>query len=400
MKQMKRALALALCLLCLGCAAARADEAGVLTETELSAWLNGLLLSTVGLQPLNDPVGEEALTDDGYAFLYPMATLYYDKPVLDAQSVLRAVAVTDEALDMPRGVRLGAPAEMLMAAYGWQNPGLLGDNTFAPLYTLSQLPQAAYWALAQREGGVLQGVQCAIHVRLGEDRYTDTGVLYTVEGDVVTGIRVYGISAAVSGADVQANLSAVGDAPAGDTAAADAQAAQGVTAASAAEPFGMGDLEFSRMRYLTLTEKGAAVLFGAFSSEDYAPDGDNWLHTLTYPGAVLVFSQYADHTSSHLEALTFTGEGLVGPRGLAVGMELAHAMALFSADGQGRTAGGVALLYGDGQNTPYGTLERTGDEATLCYAFTLPSAGGAPANFALRVLFANERLTELMLYRY
>lgn len=400
MKRTMRALALALCLLCLGSAAACADEAGVLTEAELSAWLNGLLQSTLGVEPLNAPVGEEALTDDGYAFLYPSATLYYDKPVLDAQSVLKAVVVTDEALDMPRGARLGAPAEMLMAAYGWQNPGLLGDDTFAPLYTLNQLPQAAYWALAQRTGGALQGVQCAIHAGMGGERYTDTGVIYTVEGGLISAIRIYGLNASVSRAEVEANLAAVGNAPAADAAAETQQPAQGVTQAGAAEPFGMADLEFGRMDYLTLTEKGAAVLFGTAAGDDYTQDGENWLHTLTYPGVSLVFSQYADHTSSRLESLTYTREGLTGPRGLAVGMELARVMALFSADGQGRTAGAVALLYGDGQNTPYGTLERAGAEATLTYAFTLPTAGGPPANFALRLLFETERLTELMLYRY
>lgn len=400
MKRTLRAVTLALCLLCLGCAAARADEAGVLTEAELGAWLNTLLQSTLGVEPLNAPVGEDALTDDGYAFLYPSATLYYDKPVLDAQSVLKAVAVTDEALDMPRGARLGAPAEMLMTAYGWQNIGLLGDDTFAPLYTLNQLPQAAYWALAQRAGGTLQGVQCAIHASMGEGRYTDTGVIYTVEGGEISAIRIYGISASATRADVEANLLAVGGAPAADTAPDAQQAAQGVAQASAAEPFGMADLQFGRMDYLTLTEKGAAVLFGAAAFDDYAQDGETWLHTLSYPGVSLVFSQYADHTSSRLEALTYTREGLEGPRGVAVGMELARVMALFSADGQGRTAGAAALLYGDGQNTPYGTLEIAGGEATLTYAFTLPTAGGPPANFALRLLFETERLTELMLYRY
>ena len=144
---MKRALPLVLIALLLACLAAMpamADEAGVLTETEMGEWLNRLLLSTVGVSPLNAPVGEESLTEDGYAFLYENATLYYDQPTLTAQSALRAVAVTGEALDMPRGIRLGAPVEMLMAAYAWQNPTLTGDDTFAPLYVLDQLPQAAY----------------------------------------------------------------------------------------------------------------------------------------------------------------------------------------------------------------------------------------------------------------
>ncbi|NLI23029.1 MAG: hypothetical protein GX418_15950 [Clostridiales bacterium] len=394
MKRVWLPLLLALLLLS---ATALADEAGVLTETELGAWLNGLLLDTVGQTPVNAPIGEESLTEDGYAFLYPMATLYYNKATLDAQSVLGAVAVTDESLDMPRGIRLGAPEEMLLAAYGWQNPTLAGDESFAPLYVLNRLPDDAYWAWAQRAGDRLQSVRCAVHARMGEDRYTDTGVLYTLQDGAVTAIRVYGLSASATLAQVQSNLATVDGARASDA----ETAAVGVTARSDAAAFGPADLQFARMDFLTLTEKGAAVLFGEATGEAWAQDeGGRWLHTLQFSGAALVFSLDAQKQNPRLESLTLTGEGRQGPRGLTVGVALDDVIKLFQSDGKAATSGSAALLYGDGQTPPFGTLERTGKDATLRYAALAAGADGVSFQIALHLTFADNRLAELMLYRY
>lgn len=388
MKRLLPFLLLALCLFFVCGAPALADEAGVLTEDELGAWLNRLLLSTLNAQPSNAPVGEESLTEDGYAFLYPQATLYYNKPELDAASVLSAIAVTDEALDMPRGIRLGAPAEMLMTAYGWQNTTLSGDETSAPLYTLDQLPQAAYWAWAQRTGGTLQSVQCGIHARMGETRYTDTGVIYTVEGGVVSAIRIYGLNAATDLAGVQANLNAVrGNAE-----------ATGVTVKSDAPPFSQTDLQFGRMDFLTLNEKGAATLLGTPTGEEWAQeDGGRWLHTLTYTHATLVFSLDANRENGQLNTLVLSGGGFTGPRGLMAGMAADAVMALFQADGAGRVSGGEALLYGDGQTPPFGTMERDAEASVILrYAAALPDGG----TVALHLAFESDALAELTIYRY
>ena len=383
----KRTLLAALLALCFALPApALADAAGVLTETELNTWLSGLLMSTVGQTPLNAPVGEEALTQDGYAFMYDAATLYYDRPALDQNSRLNAISVTGETLAMPRNIRLGAPADMLLSAYGWQNPDLTGGETFAPLYVLDSLPDAAYWAWAQRAGGALQSVQCAIHANMGGGRYTDAGIVYTVQAGEISAIHVYGISAATTLEAVQGNLAAVGG---------DAPAEQGVTLQSTAEPFGQSDLQFGRMDFLTLTETGAGVLFGTPLTQDevQAEDG-GWLHTLGYAGASLVFELDAQRQNPHLTSLSLTGEGFPGPRGLLLGMQLEQALALFCSEGSGLLWGNAALLYGDGQQPPFGTLERDGAAATVRYQALV-----GDATFALHLTFTDGRLSEMMLYR-
>ncbi|HNW86394.1 MAG TPA: hypothetical protein PLP25_11785 [Candidatus Limiplasma sp.] len=394
MKRFFLPLAVALLLLC---TSALADEAGVLTETELSAWLNKLLLSTVGVQPLNAPVGEESLTDDGYALMYPTATLYYNQPTLNAQSKLQAVAVTDEALDMPRGIRLGAPESMLLAAYGWQNPTLAGDDTFAPLYVLNQLPDSAYWAWAQRSGDQLQSVRCAIHAGVGAGRYTDTGILYTLNAGLVDAIRIYGLNRTIDQTEVESNLAAVGGVP---TAGAD-QGVAGVTVQSDAEPFGARDMKFGGMDVITLTEKGAGMVFGDFTGEEWAQDEQNaWLHTLVFPDATLVFGMDQQKQNPRLESLTLRSGDRIGPRGLMLGGALDKVLELFRCDGTGAVSGSAALLYGDGQNPPYGTLEQTGQDATLRYAAVWTDTDGATVQVALHLTFTDAKLAEIMLYRF
>ena len=78
--------------------------------------------------------GEESHTEDGYAFIYDFATLYYDKPVLDQDSVLLAVSVTDEAYPGPRGIKLGDAQSVLIDTYAgriprWWATGFLPPST-------------------------------------------------------------------------------------------------------------------------------------------------------------------------------------------------------------------------------------------------------------------------------
>lgn len=119
-----------------------ADDSGVLAEGELNEWVVKVLRDSAAGQPINAPVGEESHTEDGYAFIYDFATLYYDKPVLDQDSVLLAVSVTDEAYPGPRGIKLGDAQSVLIDTYGWQNPTLVGDGIFAAFYRLNSLPQS------------------------------------------------------------------------------------------------------------------------------------------------------------------------------------------------------------------------------------------------------------------
>ena len=369
-----------------------ADDAGVLTEDELNAWMQGVLVRAAAETPLNAPVGEESWTEDGYAFLYSFATLYYAQP--DSQSQLRGLSVTEESLDTPRGIRLDAPVEMLLNAYGWQNPSLAGDESFAALYVLDQMPQNAYWAWAQR-GAEVQSVQCAIHAACGEDAYTDTGIRYTVANGLVTGIQVYGLDGTIPGAEVESNLKTVQELSRQST------AILGVTQRNEQAPFAQGDLQFSHIDFLTLTDAGATRAFGEPVGETWAQDdAQTWLHSVEFEGVSVVFSCDANKQNPRLDTIAVSDASYAGPRGVSVGMSLEDVTALFCADGSGKTRGTQALLYGDGETPPFGTLERSGSAATLRYGATVQRADGTAAHVSLHLTFESDVLTEWMIFTW
>ena len=75
------------------------------------------------------------------------------------------------------------------------------------------------------------------------------------------------------------------------------------------------------MDFLTLTEKGAGMLFGETQGDNWAQDDNGqWLHTLAYPSASVVFVTDANRANPLLESLSITGGDASGPRGLTVGM--------------------------------------------------------------------------------
>ncbi len=401
----RRMLAYLLCaLFCVSPAFSRADDAGVLTETELNDFLISVLQQSMDEEPQNAPVGEESLTEDGYAFLYRFATLYYDKPVLDSSAALNGFAVTEETLVTPRGIQLGSPAEALVAAYGWQNHELMGDGSFAALYQLDQLPQSAYWAWAQLSEGGFSSVQCAIHAGMGNGRYTDAGIRYQVEGGVVTGIHVYGLNQSISEAEVASNLQAVtavqaagsGDEPEWEE---EIVTAQGYFEKSDAQAFGAEDLRFAGMDFLQLNEEGATQLFGSPQSEEWVQDETGaWYHTTQREGIQCTHVLDSNKQNSRLGSILLTGEGAQGPRGVKIGDGLQSVLSRFRSDGSGAVMGNQALLYGDGVNPPSGVMEDSGDGVNLSYLAEVTATDGTVCRIALHMSFGEGLLREITLY--
>ena len=385
---------LSLCLLLSPSFAGLADNAGVLSEGELAQWIDQLLLDTRNLTPLNAPVGEESLTEDGYAFLYDFATLYYNKPVLDASSVLLAVSITSDSYPAPRGVHLGSEENVLISAFGWQNPFLMGDGSFAAFYHMDELPRAAYWSWAQHDDEwIMTSMQCAIHVNAGTDSYTDAGMRFTLENGLVTGIRVYGLSRFISLADVRANLDAVAGVEAASAIWAMDEHVEGYTFHSDAAPFTEADLLFSGLDFHTLDISDIQQALGEDPQTETVDDGEDQIITALFGGA------YLSGTDQGMDVLSVTSDTLAGPRGVRVGDDIQSVLALFASDGQGRTLNQQALLYGDGLAAPYGALERSGSTATVSYAAQMQRAG-AWLNVTLRLQLENDRLVEWMIYTW
>ncbi|MDD3410928.1 MAG: hypothetical protein PHY12_08990 [Eubacteriales bacterium] len=362
-------------------APALADDAGVMTEQELNAWTQGVL-ERAG-EPENAPIGEDALTESGYAFLYDEATVY--RETADEQSAVLGFSIADENALTPRGVSLNGDANALLDAFAWQNHDLRGENGFVPLYVMDRLPEAAYWAFAQVDENGLTSVQCGVHAKLGDETYTDEGVRYTVEKGRVTSIAVYGLGSRITLAEARSNVNAVSSGALRP-------------AASAAEPLGPDDLRVGNVECLTLTEAGAKQLFGTAQTETWTPDDNGeWLLTTKREGIALVYAADPNKRNPRLESLAVTSGELAGPRGLRCGMTMESALALFQSDGQGRKAGDAWLLYGDGLNPPYAALMSENGGTAALYACRT-ERGGTALTAWLRLAFQQNTLTEWSLY--
>ena len=381
---------LVLGLLCGLFPASLADDAGALSETELISWIDRLLLDTKDLAPLNAPVGEESLTEDGYAFLYDFATLYYNKPVLDKTSVLQAVSLTDGSYAAPRGITLGSDEDALIATFGWQNPYLMGDGSFAAFYRTDDLPRAAYWSWAQHDDEwKLTSVQCAMHVQVGSGSYTDAGLLFTLEDRTVTGIRVYGLNRLIGPEDVQANLNAVAGVEFSASRAVN-EHVEGYSIVSEAEMFCEKDLILAGADFRSLTIAHLEQALGEKADAQTMQDGDRKITSASWADV-----DYIDETNSPMDMLSVSSPRLAGPRGIRVGDAVDHVLSAFASDGESRVLGGQAILYGDGANAPSGVMEQTPDGLFASYTARL---AGSDAHATLSLQFADGLLTEWTLY--
>ena len=399
MSILKRILTIVLALMVLGCflpAMASAQELAVLNETELSAWIDQTLRDTVSLTPLNSPVNEDALTEDGYAFLYDFATLYYNQQELSATSILQAVSLTDEGYACVRGIGIGSTQEQLMEAFGSLNPYLLGDGTFAVLYQQDQMPEAAYWGWAQHdETHTLTGMQCAMHVKAGEDRYTDAGVRFVLENGIVTEIRVYGLHKYITAAEVAANLEAVRTVENAMGAWALAEEnAEGYTVESTAAAFSEADLAFSGVDFRTLTVEQLNVLLGGSARIETITAENDRMTNAEWQGAYL-----SAGSSGNADVLSVADSRLEGPRGIHAGDSLDKVLSSFAADGEGRRYGSQSILYGDGQTAPFGVLESDGTYTTVSYTAQM-QRGAEWLNVTLMLTFSDDLLTEWMIYTW
>ena len=390
-----------ICLLCLIIApisTSYADSNGVLSETELNEWLSAILKQSVNQTPLNAPIDENALTEQGYAFLYSFATLYYDKPVLDSQSILNAVTLTQPGAISPKNIALGDSGQKLMDCYGWQNPMLLGDGQMAALYKVDKLPQAAYWCLAQHKDDVLNNLQCALHIQTPNGKYTDAGIVYKLENNVITDIQVYGLNFVINLEEVKNNLNSIAQLQAFGS--GDSFVSQTITPSY----FTKQDLPiFSKEDYILSdvllegqTEDSITKHFGeATSSEHYVDDlGQTMLNT-TRDGLSLSYTAPKGSSAFVLDMVSVSSPNYIGPRGIAIGMPLTEVIAKFNSNGRGNHYGNAALLYGDGIQGNYSLMEKVSKEiTTVQYVTTLQDN----KKLSLSLTFKQDILSEMLLY--
>lgn len=393
---MKKCVALFLALmmvLSLTTAVAESD-ADALDYDELMNWAEGFKTRALAAgAPLNDPTEEAAYTEDGYAFVYDFATLYMDRPEMTADSVLQAVVVYSPEEQGPRGTGVDQLSSEVLNAFYNENDDLQGDSSFAALYVSDTMPAGALWGWVQRDGQRIETIQYAVHEQLssGGDGYTDCGLVYTLSDNLVAAIRAYGLNETISADEVRSNLDAVQEV------SEKTEYAQVPTSinGSELEMFDRDDLIFSGLDFLSLTPEEAEVRLGAAQEDDWMEDEGAYLRSMEFASCTMTFSYDAQKQNPTLEMLSIDMDGLEGPRCVRIGDTLSSVISRFR-NGEGDYDGvSREVLYGDGENAPYGLAEY-GDDATagLWYAAKLEDG----RTVVLSMSFEQMYLSDITLY--
>lgn len=392
MKMKSLLLMLLAVLFVLPCAAhGEESEADTLLLQELTEWAARYQERAIASKPLNDP--KKSLTSDGYEFIYDFATLYADKPVMKADTVVSAVVVTSPEEEGPRGVCVDDTMQVALSAFYNENAQLRGSSANAVLYLIDLLPESLQWAEVQRDGQRVQTIQYAVHDQLttGGDGYTDAGLILTMQDGMVSAIRAYGLNARITfdqAYDMLAQMKAA------SLAQDYVQVPVSYDGASLAK-FDGADLFFSGVDFTALTPDGALSLMGDAISDVSVADGEGLIRTMSFPDCELTFLADADGSNARIYMLLLTTAGLEGPRAVRLGDTFHEVFNRFrngegAFDGQSRE-----VLYGSEESGEFGVAEYGADaSATLRYGLVLEDG----SRIVLHMSFTAMELTEVMLY--
>lgn len=389
---MKKLLSLLLTVAMIACAATCLGEstASVLTPDELDLFVQQII-DYAKTQPLRNEGGTASFDQqDGYALVYDFGILYCSKPELDDDTRINEIVITSPDFQSIRGVNVDAPLSQLLDAYYTENDSLSGDKYFAGLYAGDFLPEYAVWAWVQRDGQNVGSVQYAVHdaQSSGGEGYTDMGILYTIQDMFVSAIRIYGISASVSKAEVESNLQTVGDLMKISDYSRVASGRMG----DQLLPFGRQDLIFENVDFFTLTPDKAVDAFGDTLDDQWIDDGENgFIRVMDFPACSLTFTTDTSKANPQIYMVYISEKTMEGPRGVTIGDYLADVIDRFPS-GQGEFDGTSEVLYGDIASDTWATAEYSQDgTASTYYSCTI---GGKPVT--LYISFSMMQADEIM----
>lgn len=283
-------------------------------------------------------------------------------------------------------------ASEVMNAYYNENPELDGDSSFAALYLADTMPDEALWGWVQRDGQRLMTIQYAVHEQLatGGEGYTDAGLIYTIQDNLVAAIRAYGLDARVSENDVRDTLAEV------QQVAATTGYAQVPTSyvGTDLEAFNRDDLIFAGVDFLALTPEEAEDVFGAAREDHWMDDEGAYLRTMEFASCSMTFMYDAKKQNPVLEVMTIDMDGMEGPRAVRIGDTFSSVLCRFRY-GEGEFDGFTEALYGQMDAAPYGMAEY-GDDASATLYYAMKADNGR--TIQLYMPFEQMFLSEITLY--
>lgn len=389
----KRALCLVLSLMMilLVTAVKAEDSASALTLAELKTWAENYKTRAMEVEPINDPAAPESNTEDGYMFLYEFATLYMDRPEMTADSQVQCVVLYSGLENGPRETRVDMTAQEILDAYYTENPDLVGNRDGAVVYQLNLMPQTAQAGVVHRDGQRLQTIEYTVYEQLatGGDGYSNAGVIYTLNANNVTAIRVYGLVDRCGSEDVDRAMAEL------ETLSQEMTYSQVQISfvGTDLDKFQPDDLAFSGLDFADLAPDSAIQVLGLPLEDQWMEDGQQYLRLMSFPTCEIVFSYDANQENPQVESLLIDMATMEGPRSLRVGDTFASVLNRFRHSEGQHDGVDTEVLYGTEESGEFGVATYGMDGTTLRYGLKL-----GDKKVVMNLYFTMNTLTEIFLY--
>ena len=339
------------------CVSAGAEERPVTLEEleEFAARVTDLAkTSTV----LNDPTGEDALSEDGIAFQYDFGVVYANGTEISEKTEVNAFWIMDAEVKAARGIAIDWEVNQVMAAIPCDNEEMYGSRSQALLY-LSGSPESGYsYGLVERDGQRIQAMEYGV-----TDPETGIRLALTLEisGDGVSAIGMSGLREsqdAESAAEFYSDLQRLGKTFSYH------RVPQSLNGSELAM-FEEADLDFTSLSYQTAVPE----IFDD-NVEDVLIDNEDgtWLRVVDGDGFSAVFTCNSKGENARLISYTIMSPELEGPRYVQLGDLFHEDFNRFrNGEGEMNESGTTEVLYGTPGTAPYGLAEYGGDEMILRY---------------------------------
>lgn len=400
-KMMKRLMSLMLgMMLVMTCCPALAEEntmqdsgADVLTLSELRELTAELQALAMTSELLNDPASSP--TEEGYEFQYSFGMIYADSPVMGIDTQVQAVVLTSAEVQGVRGLQVGDDLSIVLQACYNENASLRGSRETAVLYVLDMLPGCLSWGLVKRDGQRVQTVEYAVHERMELDGegYSDAGVIFTMTDNVVSAIRLYGMTGRIS----EETVTQVRDEMYVEELFLLDDYVQVPSSYIGSEltMFDGTDLQFSGLDFMGLTPDNVSNVLGEVLDDVWMENGDaGYVRTMSFADCDVSFLYDAQKLAPRIYMLVIAQDGMEGPRATRIGDSLMQVYNRFRNGEGAEETSGREWLYGDEDSGVYGVVDYAPDAAVMRYSLVLETG----AQVVLNLTFSSSVLEEIMLY--
>ncbi|MBR2055086.1 MAG: hypothetical protein IJ968_09405 [Clostridia bacterium] len=287
----------------------------------------------------------------------------------------------------PRGLMIGDSLDMIFQVYPNDNPALVGNYYEATLCIWGEEPEVML-GYALRNGQRVTEVTYAVY-NWQADGIVKSGITFHLDQGYIQQINVFTAPELMTQEEVLSDIN--------DSAAVqedDEYFAYPVSENGAAlDPFCREDLVFSGMDFYALTPDKAITALGNAQVDEWNQDTDGtWLRLMQWDGITLIAKYDTEKKFSSVYSLTITNEEVEGPRGLRTGDYIDMVLFRFRHSEGSAVENGV-ILYGDGENAPFGKITYGTDTDTLVYTEKLDQG-----SVMLYLTFNNDILQEIQLF--